>query len=357
MWGRMYTYGHDNNADPMNDSYRGSDCLNFTTGTATAVVHIKGLLGALTIIANLFAIVVIVYSKKCKPDFTFRLVIYLMATDVLQAVAIILEVLPIVVPNDISPAQIRSGRGWINFCAASGFIGMVTLWMGNIIIVWIVLYLLIVGRRLNQRELENTNNQVKSSWKLEVFGVVFLFVAPFVIGIIPFPVDHDMYGISGLWCWIKVIDNYCGDLKSIPLIVVLTLFYVPLVIIVVLAVIFMMTTIVLVHYGAKRRHSRMGGSQQRHVKEIKKVLLYPALYCTVCLLLLANRVYSIAHPDRTPNKGLWITHAVADPIRVMLPAIAFLLPHIWKNLCSCKPQASDRPLLSTNEQGDGDGNC
>ena len=105
------------------------DCLNFTTETATAVVCITGLLGAFTIITNLFAIGVIIYSKRRKPNFTFRLVLYLMTTDILQVVATIMEVLPgIVVPSKMTPAQVRSGRGWINFLCCFRF-----YWHGHLV--------------------------------------------------------------------------------------------------------------------------------------------------------------------------------------------------------------------------------
>ena len=329
----MYSYDPDHDGD--NDT-----CFNFTTKTATTVQNIKYSLGALTVIANFLAIVVILLSKKYK-DFTFRLVIYLMTTDILQAVAIILEVIPIEVPNETTPARVRiDGRGWTDFCAASGFIGMITLWMGNIVIVWIVLYLLLLGWRLYRGQQGEKSTRIK----LEIIGVLFLFTAPYVIGFIPFLLDNDMYGMAGLWCWIKQMHHVCGDLGKTPLTVVLTFFYGPLIAIVFFAVICMTIIIGLIWCGAVRRHTRtiIEDRQQRLMKETLIVLAYPVLYCSVCLLLLANRVYSIVHYDKTPLVGLWITHAVADPVRVMLPAIGFLLhPYIWKDLCTHKPQTSN----------------
>ena len=277
----MYSYDPDNDGDD-------DTCFNFTTETATTVQNIKYSLSTFTVIANFLAIVVILLRKKYK-DFTFRLVIYLMITDILQAVAIILEVLPIVVPDEKSPARVRSGRGWKNFCAASGFIGMITLWMGNIVIFWIMLYLLFLGWRLYKKQAIDRPVKV-ARIKLETIGVLFLFMAPFVIGFIPFLVDNDMYGMAGLWCWIKQIHQVCGDLHKTPLAVVLTFFYIPLTLIVLFAVICMTITIVVVCCGAVRRHANSVDLQQRLMKEIMTVLAYPVLYCSVCLLLLANRV-------------------------------------------------------------------
>ena len=74
----------------------------------------------------------------------YRLILYLMITDVLQAFSIIIISLPVVVANDTAPAQIRPGKRWSDTCIDSGLAIMVTMWMGNIVF-WIVLDLLWLG--------------------------------------------------------------------------------------------------------------------------------------------------------------------------------------------------------------------
>ena len=345
----------DNNSIPLNLS-----CLNFTTQTADLVLRVKASIGGITVVVNLLAILLIVISKKYK-DVTFRLVIYLLITDILQAVAMCLALSPIVVPDEEKPAEVKNGDGWKRFCAATGFILMTTMWMGNIVIIWIVVHLLGLGWRLYRSHftIVKTVSPVYSQRKLkmETAGLLLLVSAPVVIGIIPFFLPHQMYGISGLWCWIKMVSSSCGDLNNETLIVVFVFFYGPLVLIVLFSFISMMATIVFVCYGAVRRHGKTTvDHHQRHMKEIMLVLAYPMLYCTVCLLLLANRLYTLTH--KYPNIPLWITHTVADPVRVLLPAAAFLLhPYVWRDLCmKNKPTTAenraDRPDQCINVNSD-----
>ena len=318
-------------------------CLDFSPEVENVVIRLKATLGGITIVVSLLAILLIVMTKKYK-DFTFRLVLYLMIIDILQAVAMCLALSPIHISEKKHAAQVRNSEGWEDFCEVTGFLLMTTMWMGNIVIIWILVHLLSLGWRLyrlqvtsvDENEIAQVLNDNVSKGKWEIAGVVFMLIAPFLIGLTPFFISDDMYGISGLWCWIKVLHSSCGDRDPTPLTVVLVFFYAPLILIVFFSVIAMCATIILVCYGAVRRHGKTIVDQhQRRMKEIMLVLAYPMLYCTVCLLLLANRIYSIARPSSTPFIPLWMTHTVADPVRVMLPAVAFLLhPYVWRDLCN-----------------------
>ena len=340
----MYSYldGHDG-------ARHGQDklCLNFTHKEAVTVFEVKMTLGMFTILANLLAIILIIASKKYR-DILYRLVVYLLMTDILQAIAICLALFPITVRDANTPAQVKPGdnvtsTAWLDFCAATGFILMVTMWMGNVVIIWIVGHLLVLGwreQRLIHTDLGNGNYTAQKVHtpcsRKEILGVLFLFFGPMLIGWIPFVLPHEMYGISGLWCWIKEYQTHCGDLKLETLLVVFIFFYGPLVLIVIFSLICMIFTIILVcHAAARRPHAGVAGHHQRRMKEIIIALAYPMLYCTVCLILLANRVYSVSNPKKDPNLPLWYAHTIADPVRVMLPAIAFLLhPFVWRDLCN-----------------------
>ena len=338
-------------------------CLNFTTGFAGVALDVKASLGTITIVVNLLAIALIVISKKYE-DFTFRLALYLMITDILQAVAMCLALAPVYVPDAENAARLREGQPWHEVCEITGFLLMVSMWMGNVVIIWIVGHLLVLGWRLYRLQVTGTlkrnENAGKNSGSLcarakwELVGLGFMIIGPFVIGIIPFIIDDDMYGISGLWCWIRILNNNCGDLVSVPVTVVLVLFYGPLILIVIFSFISMSATIVLVCYGAVRRHGvTLINQHQQRMKEIMIVLVYPMLYCTVCLLLLANRIYSIANPSKLPYVPLWMTHTVADPLRVLLPAIAFLLhPYVWRDLCNRAAAKPDTPPESCPTEPD-----
>ena len=369
-------------SNPSNDSQ--FKCVNFTSNTAYVVLSAKMSLSALAIIVNLLVIVFIIYSKKFK-DFLYRLILYLTITDVVQAVPIIMISLPVTVPDEpASPVRVKSG--WNLTCGASGYISMASLWMGNFIIFWIVTYLVWLGWCLFRHVYRNLKRAQKGQDLLtsegmrrdinehpctikEIIFVIGLFVIPFLIAIIPILIDRGnggMYGLSGLWCWMKSFDNSCGDLGNLPLGLDLAFFYGPLMLVVLLAILFIMIMFICCCRGAVRRHMKEEKLKQRHIKEILIVLACPLLYCSVCMVLLIHRIDSTIHDDSGPNASLWIAHAVADPIRIMLPPLALMInPYVWKDagiiLCSCqsskgkqadknsKDTADDRSQLTTDK--------
>ena len=285
-----------------------------------------------------------------------------MIADILQAVAMCLALIPIEVSEEQPyDAEVKpNSTVWNDFCAATGFLLMTTMWMGNIVIIWIVLHLLVLGWRLYRVQVTNESNKTveheKNNTKCELYGLLFLLTAPIIIGMIPLFLPNQMYGISGLWCWIKIINQNlgCSSIKEESLIVVFVFYYGPLILIVLFSTVSMLSTIIFVCYGAVRRHRRTFVDQhQQRMKEIMLVLAYPMLYCTVCLILLANRVYSLVNSDSRPFTKLWIAHTVADPVRVMLPAIAFLLhPYVWKAIFARKKTpTADCAVRSKPNQG------
>ena len=318
-------------------------CLNFTVHAAQSVLAIKMSMSSLAIVVNLTVIFYIFYTKKVR-EFMYRLILYLMITDVLQAIVVIIISQPITVPSDMVPAQIKPG--WSHACVGSGFACMATLWMGNIVVFWIVLYILWLGwslyRRVYRKKMPRgqTENERTSAHSTllsicrEVFGVLFLFVTPIVIAIIPLVANGGMYGISGLWCWIKQYDKKCGDLGTIPLAFELIFFYAPLMVIVLLVFVFIMAAFICCCRGEVRRHDKNKELKKRYTKEIVIVVAFPLAYCCICLILLINRIYSTVHQKdaESPYVPLWIAHSVADPMRLLLPAVAFLVnPWVWKD--------------------------
>ena len=321
------------------------------------MLAIKTTLSSLAIVANLIAIIMIFLTKKAN-KFMYRLVLYLLITDIFQAISIILILLPVHVPIDEAPARIRSGAGWSRECIASGFLSVASLWMGNIIIFWIALYLAWIGVRLYLRTQNHRIGVKEFSHRVractEGIGILFLFGVPFFIASIPFYAHGNMYGLSGLWCWIKVMKQSCGDLGKIPLILDLVLFYAPLVGVMVLTIISFLITVICCCHGGVRRHDAVVELRKSNMKDITVALMIPVLYCVLCLLLLINRIYSAAHlsPTGPPFIPLWMVHAVADPIRVILPALVYLFNFII-NICCVDPDThtparrdSSQPLHS-----------
>ena len=357
----MYSY-HDD--DETGHGTRNLTCINFTAETFQTVFAIKMSLSSFAIIANLVVFVLILLTKKAK-DFMYRLVLYLMATDILQAIAIIFISLPITVPSRDEEAPAIVKPGWSNACIFSGFFSVTSLWMGNIIIFWIALYLAWLGWCLYRR---TQNHEIKSLSHprcYEALGVVFLLTGPLAIAIIPLFAHGNMYGPAGLWCWIKIMKESCGDLNRIPLIFDLTLFYAPFIVIVLFAATLSVVTVTCCCRGGVRRHDTVVELRKTHMRDIIIVLVIPVAYCGLSSFLMINRIHSAVHesPSKYPFVHLWMIHAIADPIRVLLPALAYLFnPFIWKDvhrMCTHTPaDDASQPINSLQDRSSKDyGSC
>ena len=117
------------------------------------------------------------------------------------------------------------------------------------------------------------------------------------------------------------------------------MFYGPLMGILIFGLVCMVAIIVLLRRSSRDLHGALCQCYRSSMKEIGLVLIYPIVYCLFCFLLLVNRIYSTTHTnsnDYPQNYPLWVIHAVADPGRILIPALAFLLhPQMWKNVRVC----------------------
>ena len=298
----------------------------------------------LGIMASLVALILLVGSKSYK-RFVYRLVLYLMIINILRAVVEYLEILPIKIHelnkrDDI--ISIRDGDKWGDLCIMFGYFDLVSSWMLNFIVIWIVFYLLKYVWSLYQLNLGNSpvyhSNSYDKCTNLEVFGILFTL---FIFSAIPF--WGDKFGVSGPWCWIKVnSDNSCKIDKR-ELAYVFGLFYGPL--IVVIFLIFVILTAITV-FLCKGWFSHSGYARlqySRGTKEMAFTLIFPLLFNALCLVLVVNRIVEAIQVESSdkPVYPLWYAHAIAEPALVLLPPLAFLVhPFAWKNLLFHK---QDRP--------------
>ena len=318
-------------------------CFKSPKKTAEAIFIIKVTLNCVGILASLLVVCLIMISKNYK-RFVYRLVLYLMIVDSLQALCQILELTPVQVTEGEN-VSIKNGTGWLQMCRMLGFLDMVTSWMGNFVIVWIMLYMLAISWKLHQMAVGDNNEvnveqppnsgQKPSRGYMEIIGVLLLVFSPFLFSWIPFTMD--MYGLSGLWCWIRTVEkNSCNDSrfahKSLALIV--SMFYGPLVLIIIFGFICMVIIILLLCRSTRNLHGGNRDRYNRGIKNVGVVLAYPVIYCLFCVFLLINRIYSSTRSEgHSPNYTLWIIHALADPSLNVIPALAFLLhPHVWKRV-------------------------
>ena len=255
-----------------------------------------------------------------------------------------IELIPVEV-TESERITIRNGTGWPEVCAVLGYLDIVTAWSGNFVIIWIMLYMLNLSWQLHRlqsskQSTSSSPNIQTNSHTREIIGVILLVLSPFLFSWIPF-VMH-MYGISGLWCWIRTAsDNGCNDtnFQHLSLTLMMVMFYGPLVGILIFGLVCMILIIILLRRSSKDLHGAVRQRYRSSMKEIGMVLIYPLVYFLFCFLLLVNRIYSSTHAnsyDHPHNYPPWIIHAVADPGRILIPALAFLLhPHVWKNILAC----------------------
>ena len=322
-------------------------CFNFSKEVAEAIFDIKVTLSSIDILLSLFAIGLIVRLKFYK-KFVYHLVMYLMAVNIMKALCMITNLIPVEV-TDNDCVKIRSGTGWTELCASVGYLDITAAWMNHFVIIWIMLYMLTLSWKLQRLP---SNQQAtppsKKSHTREMIGVVFLVVSPFLFSCVPFV--KNMYGISGLWCFIKTkSDNGCNnkDFQHLSLTLMMIMFYGPLIDIFIFGSICLVTIIVLLRKSSTHLHRAVRQRYQSSMKEIGLILIYPIVYCPFCFFPLVNRIYSTAHTDtdsnnHSQNYPLWIIHAMAGPGRILVPAIAFLLhPRIWKRVLAYRTSSQN----------------
>ena len=192
---------------------------------------------------------------------------------------------------------------------------MVTSWMGNFVIVWIMLYMLAISWKLHQMAVGDSNEvnveqppnsgHKPSRGYMEIIGVLLLVFSPFLFSWIPFTMD--MYGLSGLWCWIRTVEkNGCNDgrfaHKSLALIV--STVYGPLVLITVFGFIYVVIIILLLCRSTRSLHGGNRDRYNRGIKNVGVVLAYPVIYCLFCFF--ADKSHLFFNPFRRTQSQLYI---------------------------------------------------
>ena len=124
------------------------NCFKFSKNIADVVYDLKVVMCSIGILLSLFAIVLIGLSKIYK-QFVYRLVMYLMAVNIIQALCQVIVLIPVEV-NENDRITIRNGTGWTEVCAILGYLYVVTAWIDNFVIIWIMLYMLMLGWQLHR---------------------------------------------------------------------------------------------------------------------------------------------------------------------------------------------------------------
>ena len=329
----MQRVGRHNRIDELaNMASVNNSCFEFSQEQLNQATAAVVSVSALAIIACALAVILIIVLKLYR-KFLNRLVLYLMVAAASNSIAFILAITPIHHSN--GELQVREGLDGL--CAAFGFINHMTEWIFHGTMAWVIVYLTLMAVFKYQA----------NKPKHEVSGLIIILLFPFIINWIPFV--NDMYGLAGIWCWIKLTNGDCHSDHTLGVVYHFTLYYGPFGIFVFGSyVAFIAIVITLckerVESGRERAESFKKEAHRRALKEALPLLAYPLIYNIFYFIMLANRVYNAiaTSKNENPNFPLFLAHAISESLRVILAALAFLLhPNILRKVFCRKPTAAE----------------
>ena len=288
---------------------------------ASTVAHFDDVfigLVSTAVVAAVFCCIVIaiLIITRAYKTFINRLILYLMFASLLHAIMGAIEMAPVHVHN----GTIAVREGLDSVCVAVAFTVQNTVWTIHLFMFWAVLYLVLLAVFKY-----NANKR-----RHEVAGIVVSIVLPLSFNWIPF-IDN-MYGLAGMWCWIKLTQENCRSDYIFGVVYQFSLFYGPLVVLMLLSYIsFVAIALVLCKHAIRSRRQNISyygpSVHQQALKEALPLLIYPLLYHIFCAFMVANRIYYAI--DASKGGGLffplWLAHAVAEPAQALFPPVAFLL--------------------------------
>lgn len=316
------------NSSPIvvGDSDSNYSCFQFTAKEIRDLTIAKVTVTLTAAFACVVAAAVFVALKEYR-YFGNRLVLYLIIAGFFYSLATTLQVAPIHHNGD--GVVVRDGLNGL--CVVVGFIYQIAAWTFYNIVFWIISYLFVLA----------VFKYKANSRKHEIIGLVISVVTPFMFNWIPFV--HNMYGLAGAWCWIKLTKGNCSDDYVLGLVYQFLLFYGVHSIIIPCTFISLVVILVIL---CRQKRPRGGQHQSsvhfQAVKEAVPLLVYPTLFSIFLFIMTANRVYyavAVAkHKD--PYYPLWLAHCVADAGRGFIPSFAFLLQANTLRKLRCKKRSS-----------------
>ena len=307
--------------DRNNTSY----CFYFTESALKANA-------AITISLHLVAVaacaltVVFIFATKQHYQFANRLILYLTVVSSLWSVTIIAQVIPVVHDKERMNVEVRPG--WKNTCASIGFIAQVVESSKILVVCWIVLYLLLLV--IFKYKISNRRH--------EMVGLVTVVALPPFIDWIPF--SSSKYGLSGLWCWIKLTDNECNAIFE-GILMMLAVEYIS----VFLAVMFTLVSFVCVVITFFRRAYRIEmklkwtSVYQQGLSDATVLMVYPTLYAFIFIFRFIHRTIYIIQIRKTepPSYMLWLSHSATLGIcGILVPFLFILRPSNLKKVYFCR---------------------
>ena len=237
-------------------------CLNFTTPYLKVAVYGRAAAGTVACFVCI-ATVVLITVLKSYHLFVHRLTLYLAIAGFWFALLLALQGLPVNLDSDVVSLR----PGWETVCVVIGFLAQYTGWVHISVMSWISLYAVNL--------LKNIRNEMGR--KCEIACVVVSAVLPLFISLVPFV--HNMYGLAGAWCWIKVNRGQSCNETSIGVGYQIGLFYAPVILLAILSLSVSSVTFGSFLKNACARHLPVNRQLQGElVKGALALLIYPMAY-------------------------------------------------------------------------------
>lgn len=313
-----------------NSSYNNSGyCFNFTATELATNIAVTIVLHLLASFTCLFASGFIIFTKLYQ-SFAYRLILYLMVATTLYSITLMLEVVP--VTHNGAIVQVR--EGWDAACAGISYISQMMESAKLTIISWIVLYLLVLAVFKFQA----------SKLKHEVLGLFVVILVPLMKDWLPFV--WKMYGLTGMWCWIKLTDANCGENYKLGLGLMFAVEYGPLTLVSIFTMVsFIIMIVTLRKKNGEAQLTWRGVSDNSTLKAGIPLIAFPLLYVLVFLFRMTHRIYYAVQIANgvSPLTGLWLAHTIGIGLAALTIPTGFLCyPSTRRRLCSRFSKATNR---------------
>ena len=254
------------------------------------------------------ALILLVFFRMYR-TFSERLVLYLLLSGLFLASVLALQITG--VAFDFSQHH--------SLCQGMGFMIQYSAWILLLLTTFIVFHL------------ASLVFFYKTFNKSEPFLVIFSVIFPLFFSWVPF--IHDMYGLSGAWCWIRSYHHNDCHFYSEGLIEQYVLWYVPFfLLLIVNAAVTIAIVVALCHRSFKKSRVRFQGLNQddqqatqykKALKNTLPLLAYPIVYSFLSWFALANRIRRAISPGS--SFATWVVHAVTAPSWSFCIGVAFIV--------------------------------
>lgn len=261
---------------------------------------------------------------------------YLMLADALFSVTAMLELGPITYTYT-QGVSVR--KGWDSACSIVAYVSQMMESAKLVIIAWIVFYLFVIAVWKIQL----------NSPRHEVAGLLTTLAVPLLKDWLPF--CWNMYGLTGMWCWIRVVDDNCNPQYGLAIGLMFAVEYGPVLLISVFTAVAFVTILVrLFKDSAKAEISWRGVSDTSTLKAGLPLIAFPILYMLIFLFRIGHRLYFTAVLEYTtsPFTTFWTIDTIAVGLAALIVPTAFAChPNTLKKLCTCVAASKSGRRLSS----------